>query len=72
MRNRYRALWISDVPLGSSDCEPCRLVGFLAQNCVDRVYLAGDIFDRQAPSLKRGAWCRMPTPSNLLAEVVVA
>ncbi|WP_444943643.1 UDP-2,3-diacylglucosamine diphosphatase [Microbulbifer sp. ZKSA006] len=58
MSNRYRALWISDVHLGSRDSEPHRLADFLVQNRADTVYLVGDIFDMQALAQGRGAWCQ--------------
>ncbi|MBY6191370.1 UDP-2,3-diacylglucosamine diphosphatase [Microbulbifer agarilyticus] len=57
MSNRYRALWISDVHLGSRDSEPQRLADFLAQNSADTVYLVGDIFDMKALSQGKGSWC---------------
>lgn len=50
MSNRYRALWVSDVHLGSRDSEPQRLADFLAQNSANTVYLVGDIFDMKAMS----------------------
>ncbi|WP_445362366.1 UDP-2,3-diacylglucosamine diphosphatase [Microbulbifer sp. ANSA003] len=67
MSNRYRALWISDVHLGSRDSEPHRLADFLAQNRADTVYLVGDIFDMQALAQGRGTWCQA---SSLLLEIL--
>ncbi|WP_237054998.1 UDP-2,3-diacylglucosamine diphosphatase [Microbulbifer sediminum] len=61
MSNRYRALWISDVHLGSRDSEPRRLADFLARHRADTVYLVGDIFDMKALSQGKGRWCRAST-----------
>ena len=41
----HRALWISDVHLGSPHCKAQRLTAFLRQNESERLYLVGDIFD---------------------------
>ncbi len=42
---RYRAMFISDVHLGSKDCKAVELNAFLKQYRCDRLYLVGDIFD---------------------------
>lgn len=67
MSNRYRALWISDVHLGSRDSEPKRLADFLDQNRADTVYLVGDIFDMKALAQGRGSWCQA---SSLLLGMI--
>ena len=41
----HRALWISDVHLGSPNCKASLLTAFLRQNESERLYLVGDIFD---------------------------
>ncbi|WP_250458620.1 UDP-2,3-diacylglucosamine diphosphatase [Microbulbifer litoralis] len=70
MSNRYRALWISDVHLGSRDSEPQRLADFLAQNRADTVYLVGDIFDMKALAQGRGSWCQHSSMlMGMLAEL---
>ena len=41
----FRSVFISDVHLGSSDCQAELLLEFLAQTDCDYLYLVGDIFD---------------------------
>ena len=41
----HRALWISDVHLGSPNCKAKSLTAFLRNNESERLYLVGDIFD---------------------------
>ena len=43
--NRYRALFISDVHLGTRGCQAERLLDFLKVHDADTVYLVGDIVD---------------------------
>jgi UDP-2,3-diacylglucosamine pyrophosphatase LpxH len=42
---RVRALWISDVHLGTRDCQAEHLASFLKRYHCDRIYLVGDIID---------------------------
>ena len=42
---RYRALFISDVHLGSRGCQAGRLLDFLRYHDADAIYLVGDIVD---------------------------
>lgn len=44
-RQPYRAVWISDVHLGSRGCNAERLLDFLAEMETDTLYLVGDIVD---------------------------
>ncbi|AOE86458.1 UDP-2,3-diacylglucosamine diphosphatase [Pseudomonas sp. TCU-HL1] len=44
-KQRVRTLWISDVHLGTRDCQAERLARFLKQYHADRIYLVGDIID---------------------------
>ncbi|MBB6341837.1 UDP-2,3-diacylglucosamine pyrophosphatase LpxH [Pseudomonas fluvialis] len=44
-KQRVRTLWISDVHLGTRDCQAERLATFLKQYHADRIYLVGDIID---------------------------
>ena len=39
----YRAIWISDVHLGTSGCQANYLLDFLRHNEADQFYLVGDI-----------------------------
>jgi UDP-2,3-diacylglucosamine pyrophosphatase LpxH len=42
---RYRAIWISDVHLGTRQCDADALLAFLDTNDCDYLYLVGDIID---------------------------
>lgn len=44
-RNRYAAIWLSDVHLGTRACRADLLVDFLRHNDADTLYLVGDIVD---------------------------
>ena len=41
----YKAIWISDVHLGTSGCQANYLLDFLKHNEADKFYLVGDIID---------------------------
>ena len=41
----YRAIWISDIHLGTSGCQANYLLDFLKHNEADQFYLVGDIID---------------------------
>lgn len=43
--NRYRAIWISDIHLGTPGCQAEYLLDFLRHNESDILYLVGDIID---------------------------
>lgn len=49
----YRAIWISDVHLGTRECEAAQLLAFLERHDCDYLYLVGDVIDfwrlRRAP-----------------------
>lgn len=45
MAQHYRALFISDVHLGTRWAQACKLLDFLAQARADTIYLVGDIID---------------------------
>jgi UDP-2,3-diacylglucosamine pyrophosphatase LpxH len=44
-KQRVRTLWISDVHLGTRDCQAEHLAAFLKRYQADKVYLVGDIID---------------------------
>ena len=44
-RTRYRAIWISDVHLGTRGCNADMLIDFLDSVDSDKMYLVGDIID---------------------------
>lgn len=43
--NQYRAIWISDIHLGTAGCQANYLLDFLKHNDADTLYLVGDIID---------------------------
>ena len=60
---RYRAIWISDVHMGTRASQVGTLLEFLRQNESETLYLVGDIFDGWA--LKRSAHTSLSTrPDN--------
>ena len=44
---RHRALFLSDFHLGSWNCKAARLAAFLRRHDAERIYLVGDILDRE-------------------------
>ena len=55
--NAYRTIWISDLHIGSSQCQADVLLDFLKFNDSDKLYLVGDIIDFWSLS-KRLYWPR--------------
>ena len=43
--NRYRAIFISDIHLGTPGCQAAFLLDFLRHNEAETIYLVGDIID---------------------------
>jgi UDP-2,3-diacylglucosamine pyrophosphatase LpxH len=43
--NRHRAIWLSDIHLGTRGCKAAFLLDFLRHNDADHIYLLGDIID---------------------------
>ncbi|TWG79186.1 UDP-2,3-diacylglucosamine pyrophosphatase LpxH [Cupriavidus gilardii J11] len=43
--HRYRAIWLSDIHLGTPGCQAAYLLDFLKHNDSDKLYLVGDIID---------------------------
>ena len=52
MNNTYRTIWISDLHLGSTQCQADVLLDFLKHNDSEKLYLVGDIIDFWALSKK--------------------
>lgn len=50
--NSYRTIWISDLHLGSTQCQADVLLDFLKHNDSEKLYLVGDIIDFWALSKK--------------------
>ena len=42
---KHRTLWLSDIHLGTKDCQAHALLDFLAHNDAECIYLVGDIID---------------------------
>jgi UDP-2,3-diacylglucosamine pyrophosphatase LpxH len=52
---RYRAIWISDIHLGTRGCKADYLLDFLKHTDSDYLYLVGDIVDGWR--LKKSWYC---------------
>lgn len=52
----YRAIFISDIHLGSRDCKAIQLLSFLSNNTCDTLYLVGDIVDGWKIQQNRWRW----------------
>lgn len=52
MQTPWRALWLSDIHLGTSAARTSDLLRFLASVSADVIYLAGDIVDMESLKLK--------------------
>ncbi len=63
----YRTIWISDLHLGSTQCQADVLLDFLRRNESDKLYLVGDIIDLWALS-KKTYW---PTEHNTVIQKVL-
>lgn len=55
---QVRAIFLSDVHLGTRACQADRLVDFLREHRADYLYLLGDIIDFWAMSRGQGHWSR--------------
>lgn len=64
---QYRALFISDIHLGTSGCQADMLLSFLHEVDADYIYLVGDIFDGWR--LKKG-WYWPQTHNNVVQRLL--
>ncbi|RZI42994.1 UDP-2,3-diacylglucosamine diphosphatase [Herbaspirillum sp. HC18] len=64
---RFRAIWISDVHLGTTGCQAARLLEFLQATESETLYLVGDIIDGW--QLKR-RWYWDQTHNNVVQNVL--
>ncbi len=64
MNNTYRTIWISDLHLGSTQCQADVLLDFLKYNESESLYLVGDIIDFWSLS-KKMYW---PTDHNTVIQ----
>ncbi len=65
--NRYRTIWISDLHIGSTQCQADVLLDFLKHNDSEVLYLVGDIIDFWALS-KKVYW---PRDHNTIIQKVL-
>lgn len=61
MRNKYRAIFISDTHLGSKDCKADLLLNFLENNSCNTLYLVGDIIDGWKIQQNKWKWKKSHT-----------
>nr|QMP83454.1 MAG: UDP-2,3-diacylglucosamine hydrolase [Caudoviricetes sp.] len=61
MRNKYRAIFISDTHLGSKDCKADLLLNFLEHNSCNTLYLVGDIIDGWKIQQNKWKWKKSHT-----------
>ena len=66
-KNFYKTIWISDLHLGSTQCQADVLLDFLKFNESEKLYLVGDIIDFWALS-KKMYW---PTEHNTVIQKVL-
>jgi UDP-2,3-diacylglucosamine pyrophosphatase LpxH len=60
---KYKAIWISDIHLGSNSCKANEICSFLKENDCEELYLVGDIIDGW--KLQRG-WSWNQAHSNVI------
>ncbi len=65
--NQYRTIWISDLHIGSTQCQADVLLDFLKHNDSENLYLVGDIIDFWALS-KKMYW---PTSHNTIIQKIL-
>jgi len=65
--HHYRTIWISDLHIGSTQCQSDTLLDFLRHNDSDKLYLVGDIIDFWALS-KKMYW---PPSHNTIIQKVL-
>jgi UDP-2,3-diacylglucosamine pyrophosphatase LpxH len=61
MKNKYRAIWISDIHLGTKDCKAELLCDFLKHNSANTLYLVGDIIDGWRIQQNKWKWKKSHT-----------
>ena len=68
MEKTYRSIFISDVHLGTRDCQADRLNNFLKHNSCDTLYLVGDIID--AWRIQQNKWRWKQSHTNVVRRVL--
>lgn len=69
MQKQYRAIFISDVHLGSRGCKADLLCDFLKHNTSDQLFLVGDIIDGWRLQRK---WYWPQSHSNVIRKILTA
>ena len=64
----YRSIFISDVHLGTRDCQAEKLNNFLKHNTCDTLYLIGDIID--AWKIQQNKWRWKQSHSNVVRRIL--
>ena len=64
----YRSIFISDVHLGTRDCQADKLNNFLKHNSCDTLYLVGDIID--AWRIQQNKWRWKQSHTNVVRRVL--
>ena len=68
MQKTYRSIFISDVHLGTKDCQADKLNNFLKHNTCETLYLVGDIID--AWKIKQNKWRWKQSHTNVIRRVL--
>lgn len=64
----YRAIFVSDIHLGTKDCKADQLDNFLKYNTCDTLYLVGDIID--AWKIQQNKWRWKQSHTNVVRRVL--
>jgi UDP-2,3-diacylglucosamine pyrophosphatase LpxH len=64
----YRSIFVSDVHLGTKDCQADKLNNFLKHNSCDTLYLVGDIID--AWRIQQNKWRWKQSHTNVVRRVL--
>ena len=64
----YRSIFVSDVHLGTKDCQADRLNNFLKHNSCDTLYLVGDVID--AWKIQQNKWRWKQSHTNVVRRVL--
>jgi len=68
MQTKYKSIFISDVHLGTSDCQANKLNSFLKHNSCNTLYLVGDIVD--AWKIKQNKWRWKQSHTNVVRRIL--
>jgi UDP-2,3-diacylglucosamine pyrophosphatase LpxH len=68
LEKKYRAIFISDVHLGTRDCKASQLNNFLKNNSCESLYLVGDIID--AWKIQQNKWRWKQSHTNVVQRIL--